>query len=149
MPLVRNPDAAWSDRYTFFHAGRWAKAGASGNFGKGDPNPDSHKLSRSAIRSERWRLVQGTQLYDLENDPGERVNLVDHPEHAEVQADLNQRLMTWMAAEGDYLLHAQHLLPAGSYCDGRGFNQQHDPGVWSEAEKAWFVSGMETKKENQ
>jgi hypothetical protein len=48
-----------------------------------------------------------------------------------------------MATEGDYLLHAQHLLPMGSYCDGRGFDQQHDSGIWSEAEKAWFVSGME------
>ena len=43
-----------------------------------------------------------------------------------------------MEAEGDYLLHAQHLLPVGSYCDGRGYDEQHDPG-WPTRDVAWFA----------
>ena len=42
-----------------------------------------------------------------------------------------------IASEGDYLLCAQHLPEAGSYADGRSFDEQHDPG-WSERDKAWF-----------
>jgi len=97
---------------------------------------------RTARYKYNWSPNDLCELYDL----GERINLIDDPAHADVQAALHQRLMTWMAAEGDYLYQAQHLLPVGSYCDGRGFDQQHDPGVWSEAEKAWFGSGQEVQK---
>jgi len=96
---------------------------------------------RTARYKYNWSPNDLCELYDLENDPGEHNNLIDDPAHANVQAALHQRLMMWMASEGDYLLHAQHLLPVGFYCDGRGFDQQHDPGVWSETEKDWFVSG--------
>ncbi|MFN2237315.1 MAG: sulfatase-like hydrolase/transferase [Anaerolineales bacterium] len=89
-----------------------------------------------------WSPNDLCELYDLENDPGERYNLVDDPAFAEVHNRLHLQLMAWMADEDDYLLHTRHLLPAGSYVDGRGFEQQHDPGVWSEAEKSWFKSGM-------
>jgi arylsulfatase A-like enzyme len=85
-----------------------------------------------------WSPHDLCELYDLDTDPGERVNLIDDPAHAAVQADLHGRLMAWMEAEGDELLHAQHLLPVGSYADGRGFDEQHDPG-WSERDKAWFA----------
>jgi hypothetical protein len=40
--------------------------------------------------------------------------------------------------EGDELRYARHLPPAGSYVDGRGVDEQHDPG-WSERDKAWFA----------
>jgi arylsulfatase A-like enzyme len=94
------------------------------------------------IRTARWKYNWSPndlcELYDLDSDPGERVNLVDDPAHAAIQADLHRRLMAWMEAEGDALLHAQYLLPAGSYIDGRGFDEQHDPG-WSERDKAWFA----------
>jgi arylsulfatase A-like enzyme len=94
------------------------------------------------IRTKRykynWSPNDLCELYDLEADPGERVNRIDVPAHAAVQVALHRRLMAWMEAEGDALLHAQHLLPVGSYVDGRGFDEQHDPG-WSERDKAWFA----------
>ncbi|MGD7652445.1 MAG: arylsulfatase [Verrucomicrobiales bacterium] len=83
-PLVKNPSAEWPDRYVFFNAGRWPKAGARGMFGKGDPNPDSYKIKYSAVRNERWRLVAGNELYDIDKDPGEENNVIaGHPEVAE------------------------------------------------------------------
>jgi arylsulfatase A-like enzyme len=93
------------------------------------------------IRTERWKYNWSPhdlcELYDLEDDPGERTNLIGAPACAEVQADLHARLMAWMQSEGDYLLCAEHLRPVGSYVDGRAFEEQHDPG-WSEADWAWF-----------
>lgn len=43
-----------------------------------------------------------------------------------------------MAEEGDYLRHLDHLTPVGSYGAGRSIDGQHDPGVWSEEEIAWY-----------
>ncbi len=84
-----------------------------------------------------WSPHDMCELYDLERDPGERVNLICSPEYAEVQADLHGKLMSWMEAESDYLLCSKHLLPVGSYIDGRPFEEQHDHG-WSERDWNWF-----------
>jgi arylsulfatase A-like enzyme len=93
---------------------------------------------RTARFKYNWSPNDLCELYDLNTDAGERVNLIDDRAHAAVQADLHRRLMAWMEAEGDELLQAQHLLPVGSYADGRSFDEQHDPG-WSERDKAWFA----------
>ena len=84
-----------------------------------------------------WSPHDMCELYDMERDPGERVNLINSPEYTEAQADLNRKLVSWMEAEGDYLLCAKHLLPVGSYIDGRAFEEQHDHG-WSERDWDWF-----------
>lgn len=83
IPLLKDGNEEWPDRKLFFHVGRWPKTGASGKFGEGDPNPDSHKYKKFAVRSEKWRLVGQDSLYDIENDPGEKVNVISsHPEVA-------------------------------------------------------------------
>ena len=43
----------------------------------------------------------GEELYDLENDPEEIVNLAGDPEYAQVKADLRSTLDTWIAENGD------------------------------------------------
>jgi arylsulfatase len=79
VPLLRDPQAPWPERYLFFHSGRWPKAGAPGKFGQGDPNPDHAKHKNFAVRDEKWRLVNGS-LYDLQNDPGETTDTAaQHP----------------------------------------------------------------------
>lgn len=50
-----------------------------------------------AIRTNKWKYVDRfpdgpKELYDLENDPEERNNLADAPEHAKPQAELDARL---------------------------------------------------------
>jgi choline-sulfatase len=71
------------------------------------------------LRTERWKLVlrrEGpTELYDLEQDPGEERNLAGRPELAERQTELTSRLEEWFD---------RHSTPAldgwGGEIDGAG-----------------------------
>lgn len=71
------------------------------------------------LRTERWKLVlrrEGpTELYDLDQDPGEERNLADLPEHAERQAELAAQLEDWFARHSTPALDAW-----GGDVDGRG-----------------------------
>ncbi|MEK9603541.1 MAG: sulfatase [Flavobacteriaceae bacterium] len=41
------------------------------------------------------------ELYDLENDPYEKVNLADHNEYYEIKKNLENQLKSWMHQQGD------------------------------------------------
>ena len=83
LPLLANTGEPWPARYTVFQCGRWPKAGAPGNWGKGNADPDAHKYEKFAVRDERWRLVNKDELYDIQADPGQTTNVIDqHPEVA-------------------------------------------------------------------
>jgi len=53
------------------------------------------QLGRS-IRTDRWRYARwprgGEELYDLENDPAEEINLASLPKHRELLVSLRERL---------------------------------------------------------
>jgi arylsulfatase A-like enzyme len=53
------------------------------------------------------------ELYDLEDDPGERRNLAGHPDHAGVEQDLHTRLMSYLEATDDPLLRGPVPAPVG------------------------------------
>lgn len=72
VPLLENPAAPWPDRYLFVHVGRWPEGGAA-----------EAKYSKFAVRSQRFRLVNKDKLYDISNDPGENLNVIEqHPDVA-------------------------------------------------------------------
>ena len=57
------------------------------------------------IRDEDWKYVHRTEgfpseLYDLRNDPGERVNLAEESGYQEQRQDLKRRLDGWFASLG-------------------------------------------------
>jgi N-sulfoglucosamine sulfohydrolase len=54
----------------------------------------------NAVVAERPQF----ELYDLLNDPNERINLIDRPEYEEVFNDLRLRLLSWMKETQDPLL---------------------------------------------
>ena len=58
------------------------------------------------------------ELYALADDPWEQRNLADAPELASVQADLSHRLLGWMQATDDPLLHGPVASPY--YADAFG-----------------------------
>ena len=61
--------------------------------------PGIHMVKRHyGVRTQRYKLIrfyydiEAWELYDLEQDPNEMNNIYDHPDYAEVQAQLHQRL---------------------------------------------------------
>ncbi len=70
VPLLRDANVSWPDRYVFVHVGRWAKGQAA-----------ESKYANCAVRSSRFRLVNNKELHDIKSDPGETKNVIDaHPE---------------------------------------------------------------------
>ncbi len=84
IPLLENADAPWPDRYIFVHQGRWPKGEA-----------DEAKFTNCAVRNARFRLVNNSELYDLEADPGETTNVID--QHPDVVADMRGAYDAWWA----------------------------------------------------
>lgn len=85
LPLLENPNAEWEDRYLFVHVGRWQK-------GK---NPDDFKHASCAVRSQRFRLVNDKELYDIDADPAETTNVID--QHSKVVAKMRSAYDAWWA----------------------------------------------------
>ena len=54
------------------------------------------------LRTRRWKFVHyedlPAQLFDLENDPGELVDLGREPAHAAVREEMLERLFAWLRA---------------------------------------------------
>jgi arylsulfatase A-like enzyme len=71
VPLLNETiDTQWADRTVVTHVGRWPNDQA-----------EAHKHRGSAIRNERFTLVNGNALYDLQNDHGEQNDVAnDYPE---------------------------------------------------------------------
>lgn len=63
-PLIFQEGSEWPDRYFYMHFQR-----------QGPDQIRSKKWKNSCVRGERWKLVDGNKLYDLEKDPGEADNL--------------------------------------------------------------------------
>ncbi len=57
------------------------------------------------VRNHRWkyvrRLYEMDELYDLETDPQELVNLSDDAQYADIIAQLSTRMLDWFLATGD------------------------------------------------
>jgi arylsulfatase A-like enzyme len=62
-----------------------------------------------AVRDRRWKLIaypeqNHLQLFDLERDPDERVNLAEEPGHAAPLAHLKSLMTRWQAQVGDRVM---------------------------------------------
>ena len=66
--------------------------------------------SQRMVRSKRYKYVYNVpdtdELYDLDHDPNELHNLIDHPEYRGVRGRLRQRLLDWMEQTDDTILAA-------------------------------------------
>ena len=85
LPLLENPQAKWADRYLFVHQGRWAKGS----------DPNDSKFDGCAVRTQRWRLVNNKELYDISVDPYEKQDVAS--EHPEVVAEMRTAYDDWWA----------------------------------------------------
>ncbi|WP_339904937.1 arylsulfatase [uncultured Cyclobacterium sp.] len=90
------------DRFRFFHGGRWPlnPNNISGQEGtecwvgtEETSNPDNSKYKKFAVRNERYRFVNNSELYDLSQDPGETRNIVE--EQPELIAEMRAAYEAW------------------------------------------------------
>jgi arylsulfatase A-like enzyme len=81
LPLLKDPKAPWADRTIVTHVGRWPKGKAA-----------EAKYDKCSIQNSRFTLVNNTELYDLQTDPGETKNVIaEHPEEvAKLRAAYDQ-----------------------------------------------------------
>jgi arylsulfatase A-like enzyme len=76
-------------------------------------------ITQRMVRTHKWKLVYTPtnvdELYDLENDPHEMVNLIDDPKLEEVKKELFIKLWRKATEERDYMsgYHTQSLAPYG------------------------------------
>lgn len=80
---------------------------------------NGHSFEIRSIKTERYKYSFIPQdideLYDLENDPHELVNLSDHKDYIKLKNELKAKVVKNMCSNGDYLLDILHNLPpAGS-----------------------------------
>ena len=77
-PLLRGDAAAWPERTLLVHSQRI-------------PYPE--KWRKCAVMTERWRLVGGKELYDIQADPGQEHNVAE--DHPQVVEQLRGRYEDW------------------------------------------------------
>jgi arylsulfatase len=82
VPLLADPATDWRDRYLMTHVGRWEAGQAAAS-----------KFHQYAVRSQRFRLVNDRELYDIARDPGETKNVID--EHPEAVAAMREAYDKW------------------------------------------------------
>ena len=74
----------------------------------------SHKLIRNLVPVDSTgRACPPYELYDLERDPLELVDVAGEPAYAATLADLQARMQIWLAAHNDPVAHAD--LPVGEH----------------------------------
>ncbi len=73
-------------------------------FRKGWPNAQIWMVNSDDTSLKDWPLRPKEELYDIENDPNEFVNLADDPAYAEIKKRLAARCKTWMEETDDPLL---------------------------------------------
>jgi hypothetical protein len=80
VPLLSGSVANWPDRTLVVHSQRIE-------------HPE--KWRKSAVMTERWRLINGRELYDMKLDAGQRDNIADR--HSEIVERLRERYEKWWA----------------------------------------------------
>jgi arylsulfatase A-like enzyme len=80
VPLLSGSVANWPDRTLVVHSQRIE-------------HPE--KWRKSAVMTERWRLINGRELYDMKLDAGQRDNIAD--QHSEMVQRLRKRYEKWWA----------------------------------------------------
>ncbi len=83
LPLMENPARGWPDRTLFF---QWHRGD--------EPKP----YTNCAVLTQKYKLVDGKELYDLEQDPGEEKDIA--AEHPDIVTFLRERYDVWFREVG-------------------------------------------------
>jgi len=80
VPLLKSDSVRWFDRTLLVHSQRIEYP---------------EKWRKSAVMTERWRLVNGKELHDIKADPGQKNNLAE--KHPKVVEKLRKAYEEWWA----------------------------------------------------
>ena len=109
LPLARGQSTPWRDYLLYEYY--WEQ-----NY--------PHTPTIHSVRGERYKYIRYhgiwdlNELYDLQADPYESKNLINHPEHQELIAQLNTRLFDLLAETGGHTIPLQRDR-------GKTFPQRH------------------------
>ena len=81
--LLDKPSGDWSDRYLFTHVGRWETG----------REPNDFQWKNFSVRNQQFRLVNNTDLFDMETDPSQTTNVID--QHAETVSEMRTAYDAW------------------------------------------------------
>lgn len=123
VPLLKDHDFDWDDRYLFTHVGRW------------DVKTDGHdaKMTNAAVHWRHYTLVSTPKetnsewaLYDLEDDPGQKTNIAaDRPE---LVKSLASAYDDWWDDTRIYLINEMQAGPKYNPFHVEYWNQYKGPG---------------------
>lgn len=82
-PLLDDASTTWDDRYLYTHVGRWRTG----------EEPNDYQWKNFGIRSQRFRFVNNSQLYDMEADPSQTKNVIE--QFPEVVSDMRKAYDAW------------------------------------------------------
>lgn len=111
---LKRDSVSSGDRLRFFHQGRWPlnpenvsdQEGAERWVGTVEnSNPDSSRYKNFAVRSERYRFVSNSELYDLYEDPGESRNIAS--EHPELVNQMRGAYEAWWTEVRPYMVNEE------------------------------------------
>lgn len=119
VPLLRNNKAEWKNRFFITHVGRWPKGKA-----------EEGKYSGASIRDARWQLVfksaNKKELFDLQTDPGEQVDLVS--KHPEIVSRMTAAFDAWWQETTPLLVNESANGPAVNPFKAAYWKQYGGPG---------------------
>ncbi|MDR3623272.1 MAG: arylsulfatase [Paludisphaera borealis] len=82
VPFFKDQKVGWPNRTLVAHVGRWERG-----------KVESFKYVGASIRDDRYALVNNTELYDLQTDPGQKTDVA--AAHPDVLARLRQAYKAW------------------------------------------------------
>jgi len=118
-PLLRGDGGNWPDRTLFVHSQRI---------------PHPQKWRKCAVMTERWRMVNGKELFDIQKDPGQKRDIAG--EHPEVFQKLRKAYEGWWDSLS-VVFDNEVRIGIGSDAERRTQLHPHDWHVTSQKMSSW------------
>ncbi len=99
-PLLSGKKSQLKDRFMVCHTGRWD-----------DGEADQNKHTKYAVQNRRYRLVNNSELYDIETDPGETTNIID--QQPKLVAKMRKFYDQWWAERRPLMINDDLALEQG------------------------------------
>ena len=118
LPYVKGEKSKANEKYRFVHMGRWGGMpskyiGYTGNKHKfqGDErssDPNTSKYRSYAVRTQQYRFVDNSELYDIRKDPSEEHNIID--KQPAIAAEMKKAYETWWDSILPYMVNEDETI---------------------------------------